>query len=151
CTGGLCCSGACTDTTSNNSACGSTCRVCPGGSTCASSQCTIKYGYPTKFNPCGVQVTSINANLLLAEKVTVTSTTTVTALGVFGNTPSGEKGILALYSDSGGAPSGLLTYTSQATIVAGDNRLLVLSSVTLQPNTYWIAGVYNAGASICTQ
>jgi hypothetical protein len=151
CTGGHCCGGGCTDTTSNNSACGTTCRVCPGGSTCASSQCTIKYGYPTKFNPCGTQVTSINANLLLAQKVTLTSATTITALGVFGNAPSGVQGVLALYSDAGGVPSALQTYTNSATIVAGDNRLPVLSSVTLQPNTYWIAGEYNAGASICTQ
>jgi hypothetical protein len=150
CSGGLCCGGACTDTTSNNGACGSSCRVCPGGSTCAASQCTIKYGEYTKFNPCGSSVTIINAGLYLAQKVTFTASTTVTALGVWGNAPAGGlTGFLALYADSGGQPGSLQTYTNSAAIVAGDNRFPVLNAVTLPANTYWIAGEYSAAASIC--
>jgi hypothetical protein len=100
--------------------------------------------------PCGTTVTTINANLLLAQKVTFAAPLTVTALGQIANQPSdGLKGFLTLYDDLSGSPGSLKTYTNTTTIVAGDNRIPVLSSVTLPAGTYWIAAEYASGASIC--
>jgi hypothetical protein len=56
---------------------------------------------------------------------------------------------MALYSDSGGAPSSLKTYTGSAAITNGNNFFPVLSTVTIGPGTYWIFAEFDAVATIC--
>ena len=106
------------------------------------------YGDSTPFTPCSN--TTLTANVLEVQQVTIPTQITVSALGAIGNHPvSGLKGILMLYSDSGGSPALLETYTNEAGIGAGDNRVSVLAGATLPAGTYWIGGEYAAGASIC--
>jgi hypothetical protein len=89
-------------------------------------------------------------NTLFAQSVLVPASITVTSLGVVGNGAAGADGILALYSDVGGAPSVLLASTSSATINPGPNQIPVTSAVPISAGTYWIAGEYSAAASLCT-
>ncbi len=150
CTNGSCCNGSCIDTTSNGSACGSMCRVCPGDAQCKDSTCTIEYGSFTPYYPCGNSVTFLQARLLAVQQVTISDAITVLALGVVGNQPSaGLNGALALYSDASGAPASLVASTASAPIAAGKNELTVLSGPTLSPGTYWVGGEFDANASIC--
>jgi hypothetical protein len=147
----MCDGGACVDTTSNSSACGPSCMVCPSGTSCANSKCgTVKYGYSTEFS-CGGAVGPFGAGILWGEPITISTPITVTTLGLFANNPAvGVHAILALYTDSAGAPSRLKTYTASTAITNGDNALPVLSAVSVPAGTYWIAGEYDASASICT-
>jgi hypothetical protein len=80
--------------------------------------------------------------------VTIPEGITVTNLGVVG-AASGAQGILALYSDVGGAPSALLAETASTMISGGPNQILVTSVVPVTAGIYWIVGEYNAPASIC--
>jgi hypothetical protein len=154
CAAGICCGGACVDATSDSSACGPSCTICPPGSTCVNSQCTsntVAYGRSTEFSPCGSTVGSFSPGDLLGQPVTVAEVVTVNALGVFGNQPaSGVEGILALYSDLGGAPSALLAFTQSTDIVAGKNEIPLLTPTAVAAGAYWIVGQYSASASICT-
>jgi hypothetical protein len=153
CAGGSCCGGTCLNTTNDNNACGTSCRTCPSGTNCENSACTVRYGLYTPFAPCGNTVTYINANLLVAEQLSVSTTITVTALGMIGHQPaSGVQGFMVLYADSGGspgAPTTLKTYTNGATIVDGANELPVFTATTLSPGSYWIAAEFATNAAIC--
>jgi hypothetical protein len=99
---------------------------------------------------CGTVVGQINAGLLIVQQVSITQTTTVTALGVFGNMPSGLTGILVLYGDAAGTPGALKTSTNATPIAAGKNEIPVNATTTLPAGTYWIGGEYSATASICS-
>jgi hypothetical protein len=150
CQNGTCCNGQCLDTTRNIDACGPSCRVCPGGSDCMNSMCVIDYGSFMPYYPCGNTVTFLNAHLLAAQPFTVSADITVLSLGVVANQPtSGLRGVLALYSDASGAPSTLKASTASSTIVAGRNEIPVVTTTTVSPGTYWIAGEFQADASIC--
>jgi len=147
CSGGNCCGGTCVNTTSDSNACGTSCKVCPAGSTCQSSACSVLVGTPS-ISPC--VNTTLTGNILEVQKISLSAQITVTALGVEGNHPAtGLQGVLALYADSGGAPGALKTYTGQNPIAAGDNRFGVLAGATLPAGSYWIGGVYSSGFSIC--
>jgi hypothetical protein len=81
--------------------------------------------------------------------ITISEDVTVTSLGVVAQSETGAQGILALYSNVGGAPSALLAQTISATINAGVNQISLTSSVDVPAGTYWIAGEYNETAAIC--
>jgi hypothetical protein len=89
-------------------------------------------------------------NTVFAQSVAIPASITVTSLGVVGNGSAGADGILALYSDAGGAPSSLLAATGSAAISLGPNQIPVISPVTISAGTYWIAGEFNASVSLCT-
>jgi hypothetical protein len=83
--------------------------------------------------------------------VSLTSSVTVTGLGVFGNSPtSGLHSIMALYSNVNGAPSALIASTGSTSIGAGNNVLPVSPPVLVPEGSYWIAAEYSAAASDCT-
>jgi hypothetical protein len=142
----------CIDTTSNSNACGPSCMVCPSGTSCTNSKCgTVEYGYPTEFSPCGGSFSGVSSDYLFGESITIPATITVTALGLFGNNPAaGVHGVMALYGDSGGAPSGLKTDTSSTAIANGNNLIPVLSQVSVGPGTYWIFAEFDSLAAICS-
>lgn len=148
------CGGECVDTTSNSSACGPSCAVCPAGTSCVNSQCnTLLFGYSTEFAPCGGATSAISPNVLWGQQVSISTAITVTALGVFGNSPApGVHAILALYSDSGttpARPSRQKAVTASTLISNGDNRIPVLGQPMLPAGTYWIMAEYDATAAVC--
>lgn len=120
--------------------------MCPSGARCVKSQCTIDYGNYMQF-PCAGS--TINAGLLAAQAVSVTSAVTVTALGIIGQPGMTLTGILVLYADSGGAPGKLLTYTGQVSIPPGKSEFGISTSVPIAPDTYWIAAEFTTSASPC--
>jgi hypothetical protein len=151
CTGGNCCGGTCTDTTNDNAACGTSCKVCPAGSTCTNSVCNVTVGFSTEFSPCGSSVGSLAANELYAQQISLSSSITLTAFGQFGNAPtSGVQSIMALYNAGTSGPTTPVAYSGSVTILAGNNELPVSPSVAVSAGTYWIVGEYSAIASICT-
>ncbi len=80
---------------------------------------------------------------LLGQAVTVGASTTVTDLGVFvTSNPASATGQLALYTDAGGSPGTLLTYSYPTAISLGDNRLPVVTRTAITPGTYWLLGSY---------
>lgn len=81
--------------------------------------------------------------------MTISQNVTVTSLGVVGQAATGAQGILALYSNSGGAPGTLVAQTASTTINAGANQIPVTSAVPVAAGTYWILAEYNATAAIC--
>ncbi len=148
CNGGLLlCNGACVDVTSDNAACGSTCRTCPAGTTCVSSECVIYFGDVTPFSPCnGTQFT---AGQLLGQRVAISASFTLTGLGVVAAADEGTEGILAFYSDVGGSPSALVAQTSATPIAAGSNLINVTSPKVVAAGNYWIVGEYSASTPLC--
>jgi hypothetical protein len=144
------CGGTCVDTTSDSSACGASCRVCPAGSTCVASRCSTEYGDFRAFSPCNPSAL-IPAGYLVAELVSLPASTHVVGLGVIGN-PGNVLSVMALYTDVNGAPSTLVTQTSPSAIVPGPNVLPVIDLVTSSggaTTSYWIVGEFNANVSVC--
>jgi hypothetical protein len=95
---------------------------------------------------------SASPGYLLGERVSITSSVQVTALGVIATSAepaTGVDGILALYDDVGGLPSALQAQTASTTIGPGDNLVPVVSPVSVAPGTYWIMSEYDATASVC--
>jgi hypothetical protein len=140
------CSGLCLFTISDNNACGASCVACPAGSTCINSSCVAEYGDVAPFSPCNAE--AFGPGHLAGQMVTISESISVTNLGVVA-AAGGVQGILALYSDVAGSPSALLAETVSASIVAGNNQILVISQVSVSAGNYWIVGEYNAPASIC--
>jgi hypothetical protein len=96
-------------------------------------------------------VGTLASNILIGQLVTITNPITLTGFGLFGNQPAGGlQGVMALYSNVGGAPSALVALTAPTAIVDGNNVLPVLAPGAVAAGTYWIAAAYNATASICT-
>jgi hypothetical protein len=144
------CGGQCVNITNDDGACGPSCRVCPGGSHCVEQQCTAQYGDDTAFSPCATgSIAVFSPGYLLGETVAVQSTITLSGLGVIGN-PGGTTAILALYTDSGGAPAELVARTAVAPIGAGPNLIPVEPPTPmLAPGTYWILAEYSGMATLC--
>jgi hypothetical protein len=112
---------------------------------------SVRYGESSEFSPCGVTAGLLAADVLYAQRVTIPAAITLTAFGVFGNQPAtGVNGIMALYADDGGAPSVPVAYSENKAIIAGDNALAVTPPVPVSAGLYWIAGQFDADASICT-
>jgi hypothetical protein len=151
CDGGTCCNGSCVDTTSDDKACGPSCRACPSEARCRSSQCLVRVGHPTAFPGCPGPI--INANILFAQKLTVGAPITAIALGAI-VTPrtSSVSGVMALYTDSLGVPDTLMAYTAEQTfILDAVNEFDLSAHPTLKPGTtYWIAGEFPVFANICS-
>jgi hypothetical protein len=149
CEGGTCCGGECVNA-KGPAACTPACKMCPdGGKTCPGVKCN-EYGFASEFVPCGNSISGVDANYLLAAPVTVPAIT-LTGLGVFGNKPTaGIHGVLALYTDVGGAPGTLVAQTAPALMGDGDNLVPVESSVPLKAGTYFVAGVFDQAFALCT-
>jgi hypothetical protein len=89
---------------------------------------------------------------LLGERLYVNDDIEVTALGVIASPAeptSGVHGILALYGDVGGQPSGLMANTPSTTIVPGENVIPVVSTASAPAGYYWIMAEYDGAASVC--
>jgi hypothetical protein len=89
---------------------------------------------------------------LLGERLYVDDDIEVTALGVIASSAepaTGVQGVLALYGDSGGIPSGLLANTASTTIGPGGNVIPVVSSGSITAGYYWIMAEYDGDAAIC--
>jgi hypothetical protein len=86
---------------------------------------------------------------LLGQQVTVSASITLLDLGVVGQAATGASGVLALYSNSGGAPATLMAQTASTAISAGANLIPVTNAISVSAGTYWIVGEYSATASIC--
>ncbi len=85
-------------------------------------------------------------NYLLGTALSITQSTTVSALGVLGRA-AGPNVKLALYTDLNGAPNRLIVATPATPLIAG--RLEIPVSPTPVPaGTYWIMGIYDVQASI---
>jgi hypothetical protein len=144
------CSGQCVNVSNDDSACGASCRACPSESHCVSQQCTVQYGDFTAFSPCATgAIAAFSPGFLLGETVAISSTITLTGLGVIGN-PGGTTGILALYTSAGGEPSTLVARTGAATIGSGANVVPVQPPTpTVTPGTYWIMAEYSGTVTLC--
>jgi hypothetical protein len=81
-----------------------------------------------------------NANLLLAQKTTLTQGGTLQSLSFYVTQAAGSL-ILGVYDASGpnGGPGKLLAQTNSFTPVVGWNTANVITPVHLAPGTYWLA------------
>src|ERR1700688_4563309 len=80
-----------------------------------------------------------NANLVLAQSVTLTQTGTVQSLSFYVTTAAGNL-VLGLYgTNAAGTPGQLLAYTKAFVAVVGWNTQPVVSQVALAPGTYWLS------------
>jgi hypothetical protein len=146
------CAGTCVDATTDSQACGPSCAVCPVGSPCNNAQCTpvFSYGDSAPYSPC------VDADFemhgLLGERLYIGDDIEVTALGVIASAAepaSGVHGIMALYGDTGGMPTGLMANTPSTTIGPGENVIPVVSTTSAPAGYYWIMAEYDGPASVC--
>src|ERR1700692_80426 len=80
-----------------------------------------------------------NANLVLAQSVTLTQTGKVQSLSFYVTTAAGNL-VLGLYgTNAAGTPGQLLAYTKAFVPVVGWNTQPVVSQAVLAPGTYWLA------------
>jgi hypothetical protein len=86
-----------------------------------------------------------NANLLIAQKATLSQTATLNSLSFYVVNPAGSL-FLGLYSGSAAAPGSLLAATPVFTPVAGWNTVKVVTPVALQPGTYWLSYLPSSNA-----
>ncbi len=100
-----------------------------------SSAGNTNYGLTTQ----GSSGDSGNGNLLLAQKITVTTTGTLQSLTFEVNSAVGDL-VLGIYSDSGGNPDLLLAQTNAFTPTGGNffNTQNTTTNPTLTPGDYWI-------------
>jgi hypothetical protein len=101
----------------------------------------VRYGYTSAFSGGSSSTSGFGVNYLLGEVISIPSAMTLTALGSVVYT-AGTHMILALYTNSGGAPGSLLASTASTTMVAGVMELPV-ANVTLAAGSYWIMGEYD--------
>jgi hypothetical protein len=152
CTGGqTLCGMKCADTTSDSTACGQWCTPCPAGSLCQNSKCSlIEYGDYTPFQCAFGPAATLRSGFLLGESVAIAAPITVTSLGVVGNAHAGGfNGILALYTDFGGAPGGFVANTASTLVNPGSNVIPVVSPTQVPAGAYWIMAEYNGDPQIC--
>jgi hypothetical protein len=144
------------DATTGDAAEVTECPACPAGSTCDASQCmdaatTVRYGHSSEYSPCGIIAGNLAANILYAQPLIIPAAMKLTAFGVFGNQPvAAVNGIMALYADGNGAPSAPVAFSDNTAIVAGNNALAVTPPMAVSAGSYWIAGEFDADASICS-
>jgi hypothetical protein len=82
--------------------------------------------------------------------VQIAAPITVTSLGVVGNPHAGgTNGIVALYTDYGGAPAGLVANTASVLINQGSNVIPVVSPIMVPAGPYWIMAEYSGDPAIC--
>jgi Domain of unknown function (DUF1929) len=80
-----------------------------------------------------------NANLILGQSATLSQTGTLQSLSFYVTTAAGNL-VLGLYgTNSSGTPGTLLASTKAFVPVVGWNTQPVVSQVTLNPGTYWLA------------
>jgi hypothetical protein len=125
--------------------CRSCTKACGSGATCESSTCTLRYGYPSITTE--GTATSFGSDHLLGEQIYIGSSIVVTKIAV-NALASGPYVVMALYADSGGAPSALLASTSATTMFAGSNEIPVLAPANIPAGYYWIMAVYSADADV---
>jgi hypothetical protein len=137
------------DPTADNNHCGTCSKICPSGSNCLSSACTIDYGNYTMLT-CYAPRDPFGANYLLGSTLTIGATITVTKLGLFTTASAvGPHFQLALYKDNAGAPGALVAFTPSTALAQGQNEIPVTAPTAVAPGTYWLMGVYDVGAQIC--
>jgi hypothetical protein len=106
----------------------------------------VRYGNVAPFSTCATG--GFQTGYLVATQVTFPSPITLTALGTFA-VSGGPHAVLALYASSGGAPGALVAFTASTTLGTGVNEIPVAQKVAVAAGTYWLAGEYDAVASIC--
>ena len=79
-----------------------------------------------------------NANLLLAQKATLSQAATIQSLSFYVAQAAGTLR-LGIYGTSGTSPGALLASTNSFTTILGWNTANVITPVVLQPGTYWLA------------
>ncbi len=84
---------------------------------------------------------------LLGSKVAVTQAGTVTHLCLIAK-EAGPYVKMALYTDAGGNPGQLVTWTSPETLVVGRMEMRTASAVPLSSGDYWIMAIYPETAHI---
>jgi hypothetical protein len=138
------------NTTNDVNHCGSCNKVC-SGATCESSACTIRYGYQDVTGLGSPSIEPFNSNYLLGERIYIGSSIIVTKIALNALVASSYPHVaMALYTDSGTAPSQLLASTASTTLVAGANEIPVLVQASIPAGNYWIMAVYDGGAQIAS-
>jgi hypothetical protein len=145
------CGALCTDTTADEEACGPSCRVCPSGSACIESVCSVEYGDFTAFSCNSSPAQMVHPGFIGGEAVSVSAAVTLTALGVIGSPsmPSGVSGILLLYTSVDNLPSAIVARTASTALPHGNSEIPVTAPVPLAPGTYWIMAEYQSTADVC--
>ncbi len=99
-------------------------------------------GYTSEFSGSSVH----GKNYLLGHPVTVSTAMTVSHLNIIAK-GSAANGQIALYTESGGQPSALVTESSAQAITTGTNTFDVPDTA-IPAGTYWLMAVYDASAYI---
>ncbi|WP_317897653.1 T9SS type A sorting domain-containing protein [Aurantibacillus circumpalustris] len=79
----------------------------------------------------------------LAQQFTLSSTATLTGLGLNSGASNNAQYRMAIYTDNAGFPGTLVSSTSQGTVTFGTNILPVQSNTVLPAGNYWIMANYN--------
>jgi N-acetylneuraminic acid mutarotase len=99
----------------------------------------MEWGNPLAFTQGS---TTLGADYLWGIPVTVGEAGTLTALGVVPD-QAGSNIQMALYSDSGGAPSALVAWTAPTLIGGGAMPIPVTTPTAIAAGAYWIMAVYD--------
>ena len=86
----------------------------------------------------------------IAKRVSLSSTATLTGLGLNSAANSLIQFRMAIYTDAGSAPGNLVASCNSGTIVSGQNTLSVIASTVINSGNYWIVAIFNASGPVTT-
>ena len=120
----------------------------------ATSRTTVRFGYPdiTTADPdCVVypetECRPVLGNYLLGEQITIDAPVLLTKLAA-NVLEVGGKVVMALYTDAGDVPGGLVAATPIASLGRGANEIPVVTPVDLAPGKYWLMALYDVETQI---